>query len=145
MCLNLCIPTWFLGLITQGRALLDWHRTSRFCGHCGERTVPVEAGLQKECSNHSCKLRIFPRVDPVRSRSSALIIVEFQHSRLCINAFGLLGYSLQVVIMLVIDTENDRALLSRQSRYVPRKWSCLAGFMEVPFFVKNKNDRSCLI
>ncbi|KAK9141663.1 hypothetical protein Syun_011063 [Stephania yunnanensis] len=35
-----------------------------------------------------------------------------------------------VVIMLVIDKENDRALLSRQSRYVPRMWSCLAGFIE---------------
>lgn len=33
--------------------------------------------------------------------------------------------------MLVIDRENDRALLSRQSRYVPRMWSCLAGFIEV--------------
>lgn len=37
----------------------------------------------------------------------------------------------QVVIMLVIDRENDRALLSRQSRFVPRMWSCLAGFIEV--------------
>ncbi|KAM1155274.1 hypothetical protein ACFX15_025592 [Malus domestica] len=36
-----------------------------------------------------------------------------------------------VVIMLVIDRENDRALLSRQSRFVPRMWSCLAGFIEV--------------
>jgi len=38
---------------------------------------------------------------------------------------------LQVVIMLVIDKENDRELLSRQSRFVPRMWSCLAGFIEV--------------
>lgn len=35
-----------------------------------------------------------------------------------------------VVIMLVIDKENDRALLTRQSRFVPRMWSCLAGFIE---------------
>lgn len=33
--------------------------------------------------------------------------------------------------MLVIDKENDRVLLSRQSRFVPRLWSCLAGFIEV--------------
>lgn len=33
--------------------------------------------------------------------------------------------------MLVIDNENDRALLSRQFRFVPRMWSCLAGFIEV--------------
>jgi len=37
----------------------------------------------------------------------------------------------QVVIMLVIDKENDRCLLSRQSKFVPRMWSCLAGFIEV--------------
>ncbi|KAK4777980.1 hypothetical protein SAY87_018167 [Trapa incisa] len=35
-----------------------------------------------------------------------------------------------VVIMLVIDRENDSVLLSRQSRFVPRMWSCLAGFIE---------------
>lgn len=35
-----------------------------------------------------------------------------------------------VVIMLVIDKANDRALLSRQSRFVSRMWSCLAGFIE---------------
>lgn len=37
----------------------------------------------------------------------------------------------QVVIMLVIDKENDRALLSRQSRFMPRMLSCLAGFIEL--------------
>lgn len=35
-----------------------------------------------------------------------------------------------VAIMLVIDKQNDRALLGRQSRFVPRMWSCLAGFIE---------------
>ena len=38
---------------------------------------------------------------------------------------------LQVVIMLVIDKERDSAILARQSRFVPRMWSCLAGFIEV--------------
>lgn len=37
--------------------------------------------------------------------------------------------------MLVIDKDNDRALLSRQSRFVPRMWSCLAGFIEVLSFL----------
>lgn len=39
----------------------------------------------------------------------------------------------QVVIMLVVDKQRDRALLSRQSRFVPRMWSTLAGFIEVLF------------
>ncbi|XP_052200327.1 nudix hydrolase 19, chloroplastic [Diospyros lotus] len=88
-----------LAVAGHARALLEWHNISRFCGHCGEKTVPMEAGRRKECSNQLCKKRIYPRVDPV-------------------------------VIMLVIDRENDRALLSRQSRFVPRMWSCLAGFIE---------------
>lgn len=33
--------------------------------------------------------------------------------------------------MLVIDKERDCAILGRQSRFVPRMWSCLAGFIEV--------------
>ncbi|CAI9100192.1 OLC1v1037137C4 [Oldenlandia corymbosa var. corymbosa] len=88
-----------LAVAGHARALLEWHATSRFCGYCGAKTVPMEAGRRKSCSNEMCKKRIYPRVDPV-------------------------------VIMLVIDKENDRALLSKQSRYVPRMWSCLAGFIE---------------
>ncbi|KAE8678779.1 Nudix hydrolase 19 [Hibiscus syriacus] len=88
-----------LAIAGHARALLEWHSLSRFCGHCGEKTVPKEAGRRKQCSSELCKKRIYPRVDPV-------------------------------VIMLVIDRENDRALFSRQSRFVPRMWSCLAGFIE---------------
>ncbi|XP_052731841.1 nudix hydrolase 19, chloroplastic isoform X2 [Vigna angularis] len=88
-----------LAIAGHARALLEWYNISRFCGHCGEKTVPMEAGRRKQCSNESCKKRIYPRVDPV-------------------------------VIMLVIDSDNDRALLSKQSRFVPRMWSCLAGFIE---------------
>lgn len=88
-----------LAIAGHAKALLEWHTISRFCGHCGDKTVPMEAGRRKQCSNESCKKRVYPRVDPV-------------------------------VIMLVIDRENDRALLSRQSRFVPRMWSCLAGFIE---------------
>lgn len=50
----------------QARALLEWHNISRFCGHCGEKTVPMEAGRRKQCSNALCKKRIYPRVDPVQ-------------------------------------------------------------------------------
>ncbi|XVE98298.1 hypothetical protein REPUB_Repub03eG0093500 [Reevesia pubescens] len=88
-----------LAIAGHARSLLEWHNLSRFCGHCGEKTVPKEAGRRKQCSNELCQKRIYPRVDPV-------------------------------VIMLVIDRKNDRALLSRQSRFVPRMWSCLAGFIE---------------
>ncbi|MQM09346.1 hypothetical protein Taro_042216 [Colocasia esculenta] len=81
------------------KALLEWHATSRFCGHCGARTVPINSGRRKQCTNDLCKKKIYPRVDPV-------------------------------VIMLIIDKNNDRALLCRPSKFVPRMWSCLSGFIE---------------
>ncbi|CAK7334794.1 unnamed protein product [Dovyalis caffra] len=88
-----------LAVAGHARALMEWHNISRFCGSCGEKTVPMESGRRKQCSNELCRRKFYPRVDPV-------------------------------VIMLVIDRENDRALLGRQSRFVPRMWSCLAGFLE---------------
>ncbi|KAJ4809636.1 NADH pyrophosphatase [Rhynchospora pubera] len=88
-----------LAIAGHARALLEWHGLTKFCGSCGSKMIPISAGRRKQCTNDSCKKRIYPRVDPV-------------------------------VIMLVIDKENDRALLSRQSRFVPRMWSCLAGFIE---------------
>ncbi|KAG6534492.1 hypothetical protein ZIOFF_008395 [Zingiber officinale] len=88
-----------LAIAGHAGALLEWHKTSRFCGHCGTPTASVDAGRRKQCTNGSCKKKIYPRVDPV-------------------------------VIMLVIDKENDCALLSHKSRSSPRMWSCLAGFIE---------------
>lgn len=88
-----------LAIAGHARALIEWHNVSRFCGHCGSRASAIDAARRKQCTNESCRKRIYPRVDPV-------------------------------VIMLVIDKENDRCLLSRQSRFVPRMWSCLAGFIE---------------
>ncbi|KAE8691358.1 Nudix hydrolase 19 [Hibiscus syriacus] len=88
-----------LAIAGHARPLLEWHKHSRFCGHCGDKTVPKEAGRMKQCSNELCKKSIYPRLDPV-------------------------------VIMLIIDRENDRALLGRQPLFPPRMWSCLAGFIE---------------
>ncbi|KAI5556741.1 hypothetical protein BDE02_18G056000 [Populus trichocarpa] len=88
-----------LAVAGHAKALLEWHNISRFCGYCGEKTITMESGRRKQCSNELCRRKIYPRVDPV-------------------------------VIMLVIDRENDRVLLGRQSRFVPRMWSCLAGFIE---------------
>ena len=56
----------------QARALLEWHNNSHFCGHCGEKTIPKEAGRRRQCSSELCKKRIYPRVDPVGSSCSLL-------------------------------------------------------------------------
>ncbi|GJU05840.1 NUDIX hydrolase 19, chloroplastic-like protein [Tanacetum coccineum] len=88
-----------LAIAGHARAILEWHITSRYCGSCGEKLIPIEAGRRKQCTDESCKKKIYPRIDPV-------------------------------VIMLVIDKENDRALFSKMGRFVPRMWACLSGFLE---------------
>ncbi len=51
------------GLAAYLVALLNWHRTHRFCSVCGARTRGADAGLSRRCP--SCRASHFPRTDPV--------------------------------------------------------------------------------
>lgn len=50
-------------LAATGKALLDWHRTHRFCARCGAQSNMAMAGWQRNCP--SCEGKHFPRTDPV--------------------------------------------------------------------------------
>jgi NAD+ diphosphatase len=50
-------------LAATARALTAWHATHRFCARCGTRTVPSQAGWQRDCP--ACGAHHFPRTDPV--------------------------------------------------------------------------------
>lgn len=60
-------PTWAMA----GRALqlLEWDRTSAFCGACGARTERVAAELARRCP--VCKLSAYPRLAP-----AVIVLVE---------------------------------------------------------------------
>jgi NAD+ diphosphatase len=51
------------GLAAYLMALLNWHRTHRFCANCGTASVVAEAGYSRNCPN--CGVVHFPRTDPV--------------------------------------------------------------------------------
>jgi NAD+ diphosphatase len=51
------------GLAAYLMALLNWHRTHRFCANCGASTIVAEAGYSRRCP--SCGVVHFPRTDPV--------------------------------------------------------------------------------
>ncbi|CAN1787208.1 Nudix hydrolase 19, chloroplastic [Linum perenne] len=53
-----------LAIAGHARALLEWHKKSRFCGSCGSNTNPIEGGRRKQCLNEICKSRVYPRIDP---------------------------------------------------------------------------------
>ena len=57
------VPGADSALIAYARALTYWHRRHRFCGTCGARAEPREAGHQRRCSDAACGAVHFPRTD----------------------------------------------------------------------------------
>ena len=51
------------GLLAYATALLNWHRTHRFCASCGAPTEAAEAGHVRACPR--CGALHHPRTDPV--------------------------------------------------------------------------------
>ncbi len=52
-----------LAALAHARSYLFWHNANRFCGRCGSRLEVKGGGGSRHCP--SCKVEIFPRVDPV--------------------------------------------------------------------------------
>ncbi len=50
-------------LVATAKALLDWHRSHRFCSRCGSQSVMANVGWQRNCPD--CDAYHFPRTDPV--------------------------------------------------------------------------------
>lgn len=56
------LPPGDAGLLAQANSLLHWHRSTRFCGTCGEPTEVRQAGHMRACPNGH---EHYPRTDPV--------------------------------------------------------------------------------
>ena len=57
------VPPGDLGALAEGKSLLGWHASHRFCGRCGAATASSTSGWKRECPG--CGLHHFPRTDPV--------------------------------------------------------------------------------
>ena len=57
------VPARDLGALAQGKAILHWHKSHRFCSTCGTASQASGAGWRRECP--SCGTHHFPRTDPV--------------------------------------------------------------------------------
>lgn len=86
--------TW----VVAGRAvqLVEWARTHRFCGRCGEPTEETPGERARRCP--ACGLLAFPRLAPA--------------------------------VIVLVERDDGRALLARNSRFPSSMYSCLAGFVE---------------
>lgn len=57
------VPHADAGLASYATAILNWHRTHRFCANCGHATDVDHAGFIRACPN--CGRQHHPRTDPV--------------------------------------------------------------------------------
>ncbi|TVS09838.1 MAG: NAD(+) diphosphatase [Wenzhouxiangella sp.] len=90
-------------LLAYARAMVNWHRTHRYCGRCGSPTTSINSGHRRRCSNADCGQISFPRTDPA-------IIVLVEHAG--------------------DDGGPPRCLLGRSPHFPPGMYSTLAGFVE---------------
>jgi NAD+ diphosphatase len=51
-----------LAILSQAKALIDWHQRHGFCARCGATTVIADAGYKRCCPR--CQAEHFPRTDP---------------------------------------------------------------------------------
>ena len=51
-------------LLFYAKAMTHWQQEQRFCGRCGSRTLPEQAGHVSACTNPECGKKHFPRTDP---------------------------------------------------------------------------------
>ncbi len=50
-------------LVATAKAILEWHRSHRFCSKCGAKSEMAMGGWERECP--ACGGKHFPRTDPV--------------------------------------------------------------------------------
>ena len=58
------LPPDQAGLLGYARAMISWRRRHRFCGSCGNKTLPAKGGHVLVCTNAECRHEQFPRLDP---------------------------------------------------------------------------------
>jgi NAD+ diphosphatase len=57
------VPPPELGLLAEGKALMNWHRTHRHCANCGAPSLASPSAFRRDCPK--CGTQHFPRTDPV--------------------------------------------------------------------------------
>jgi NAD+ diphosphatase len=95
------IPAADAAILGYARGLLYWHRSHRFCGVCGSRTRPDQAGHTRVCEQAGQEHTHFPRIEPA------------------------------VIMLVESAGPPRRCLLARHRGSAAGGYSTLAGFVEV--------------
>ncbi len=68
-----------MGMAAQAVSISEWHKTHRFCPHCGHETEYAHGGWRRDCIG--CEKEHFPRTDPV-------VIMLVTHDDYCLLGSG---------------------------------------------------------
>lgn len=51
-------------ILAYAKGIIFWHSQNKYCGLCGNITIPTKGGHQRICSRNECNTFHFPRIDP---------------------------------------------------------------------------------
>ena len=63
------LEEFFHRIAMKAMHMIEWDRTTRYCGYCGMETIRARGMIAKECP--CCELLIFPRISP-----AVIVLVE---------------------------------------------------------------------
>jgi NAD+ diphosphatase len=120
--------------LAYARGMLHWARNQRFCGACGGRTGPEQAGHIRRCQE--CRKMHFPRIEP-----AVIMLVETPDRRRCLLArhrgstaystlagFVEIGESLEDAVRREL-CEEAGVLVSEVSYQASQAWPFPSGLM----------------
>ncbi|KAI8329970.1 NUDIX hydrolase domain-like protein [Chlamydoabsidia padenii] len=109
-------------VLSQARAMMDWHTRNRYCPACGQAVVSKEGGHKLLCTSNETSE--------------------------CISHKGIHNFAYPrtdaVVIVCIIHPTEDKILLGRQKQWPARMFSCIAGFVEAGESIEEAVRREAL-
>lgn len=51
------------GILATANGLVEFHKSHRYCSHCGSPSKPAKAGGSRICVNNGCRKSVYPRID----------------------------------------------------------------------------------
>ncbi|CAF0851440.1 unnamed protein product [Didymodactylos carnosus] len=134
-------------ILAQGRALLDWHTSSLFCGKCGNRTLSIEGGARRKCTSETCSRTLYPRTDSVsitlvssKDNERVLLGRKSQFPKgiyTCLAGFIESGESIEEACQREIFEESGVLIDSESVKYFQSQpWPFLGGQLMIGCFAR---------
>ncbi|PVU94760.1 hypothetical protein BB561_002265 [Smittium simulii] len=111
-------------VIALAAALTDWNYRNQFCPGCGNPTWSTQAGYKRVCVNGLVST----------INDNPLLYIPQEIDKKCYSQFSLNNFTFPrtdpVIIVAIISPDGDKLLLARGAKFPPKRYSCIAGFVD---------------